>query len=145
MRLIFLCSLLLVAFLTGCSSYPPEVDLMLDVGWEMKYQADEDQYGVSDKWVGGCPRRGDCEDVAICFAERLVEDLGASAQEVSFTSCSGYMMRGKPVGHVVVNYGGKVYDPFFRRVSEELPAHCKTPRSLSWHVVKWKVSQDVKK
>lgn len=62
--------------LAGCASSPSLKDplslLSRDVNRHMEYLSDTEQYGVSDKWVAGCPAKGDCEDYALCKMELLL-------------------------------------------------------------------------
>lgn len=101
-RLIFPTAMLA---LTGCSMYHTEAQsINMGVVYSMRYTSDQEQYGVSDLWVEGCPSKGDCEDASLCLMSQIEEQLPQSPRPLLFL-CE---MDG--IGHTIVKHDGWWYD-----------------------------------
>lgn len=98
-------NLFIALLLAGCSPSP-----FKQVTEGMKYEKDIDQYGVADKWVDGCPPKGDCEDMVLCLLDKF-RARGDNMSQSRLLLC----ITDKGVYHAIAFHQGIYYDPAFKK------------------------------
>lgn len=92
--------------LSGCSQYHTETQsINMGVVYSMSYLSDQEQYGVSDLWVEGCPAKGDCEDASLCLMSQIEQEMPARERPRM------YICQLDGEGHTIVKHEGWWYDP----------------------------------
>ncbi len=99
-----LAPLLAALAIGGCAPANLLTQVNTQVNGSMVYAEDAAQYGVSDKWVPGCPAKGDCEDFALCKAGKLL------AAGVSATALKLVVVEHRSGYHAVLQADGWVLD-----------------------------------